>query len=382
LLEEKRTDMTLPIFHSNNVPHSQSDYLSELWRKIEKNERRNQKAEIKVNQLFSEYKDKLTPYDKKLDHLHCAWVKHLMSFLTSKKLKTNIRNRLMQAIEQELIDLLDRPFINDRDKVEALCEEYETYHNKVFQKEKQQALNAACREFENGMKEMFGADIDLPHKKIREILASGDPFAIEAFISALWASFVKHNNDSFSPRAQNEDDWDDFEFDYFESEDDDALNIKEMFRGTQLNKMYKRIASVIHPDKESDPLKKEEKHRLMQKLAVAKRENDVMTLVRMLTEYVPDSEHLLDETTLVRMEHLLEMKLLDLNRAHRDIFSQQGVKSQVWRQFSAPSKKKTQAKMEKYLEMIDDSIVSLEKRIRKVNSINQLKKYLGSLTFY
>ncbi len=374
--------MTLPIFHSNNVPHSQSDYLSELWRKIEKNERRNQKAELKVNQLFSEYKDKLTPYDKKLDHLHCAWVKHLMSFLTSKKLKTNIRNRLMQAIEQELIDLLDRPFINDRDKVEALCEEYETYHNKVFQKEKQQALNAACREFENGMKEMFGADIDLPHKKIREILASGDPFAIEAFISALWASFVKHNNDSFSPRAQNEDDWDDFEFDYFESEDDDALNIKEMFRGTQLNKMYKRIASVIHPDKESDPLKKEEKHRLMQKLAVAKRENDVMTLVRMLTEYVPDSEHLLDETTLVRMEHLLEMKLLDLNRAHRDIFSQQGVKSQVWRQFSAPSKKKTQAKMEKYLEMIDDSIVSLEKRIRKVNSINQLKKYLGSLTFY
>ncbi|MEZ8042288.1 hypothetical protein ACED25_22260, partial [Vibrio sp. 1F263] len=382
LLEEKRTDMTLPIFHSNNVPHSQSDYLSELWRKIEKNERRNQKAELKVNQLFSEYKDKLTPYDKKLDHLHCAWVKHLMSFLTSKKLKTNIRNRLMQAIEQELIDLLDRPFINDRDKVEALCEEYETYHNKVFQKEKQQALNAACREFENGMKEMFGADIDLPHKKIREILASGDPFAIEAFISALWASFVKHNNDSFSPRAQNEDDWDDFEFDYFESEDDDALNIKEMFRGTQLNKMYKRIASVIHPDKESDPLKKEDKHRLMQKLAVAKRENDVMTLVRMLTEYVPDSEHLLDETTLVRMEHLLEMKLLDLNRAHRDIFSQQGVKSQVWRQFSAPSKKKTQAKMEKYLEMIDDSIVSLEKRIRKVNSINQLKKYLGSLTFY
>ncbi|MFA0662028.1 hypothetical protein AB4619_23245 [Vibrio splendidus] len=374
--------MTLPIFHSNNVPHSQSDYLSELWRKIEKNERRNQKAELKVNQLFSEYKDKLTPYDKKLDHLHCAWVKHLMSFLTSKKLKTNIRNRLMQAIEQELIDLLDRPFINDRDKVEALCEEYETYHNKVFQKEKQQALNAACREFENGMKEMFGADIDLPHKKIREILASGDPFAIEAFISALWASFVKHNNDSFSPRAENEDDWDDFEFDYFESEDDDALNIKEMFRGTQLNKMYKRIASVIHPDKESDPLKKEDKHRLMQKLAVAKRENDVMTLVRMLTEYVPDSEHLLDETTLVRMEHLLEMKLLDLNRAHRDIFSQQGVKSQVWRQFSAPSKKKTQAKMEKYLEMIDDSIVSLEKRIRKVNSINQLKKYLGSLTFY
>ncbi|MGF1841488.1 hypothetical protein L4D10_23815, partial [Vibrio atlanticus] len=191
-------DMTLPIFHSNNVPHSQSDYLSELWRKIEKNERRNQKAELKVDQLFSEYENKLAPYDKKLDHLRYVWVKHLMSFLTSKKLKTNIRNRLMQALEQELMDLLERPFFNDKDKVEALCEEYEAYHDKVFKKEKQQALNAACREFENGMKEMFGAEIDLPHKEIREILASGDPFAIEALISTLGASFVEHNNDTFS----------------------------------------------------------------------------------------------------------------------------------------------------------------------------------------
>ncbi|MDL5029479.1 hypothetical protein QR676_19755 [Vibrio sp. TMPB1044] len=375
-------DMTLPIFHSNNVTHSQSDYLSELWRKIEKNERRNQKAELKVDQLFSEYENKLAPYDKKLDHLRYVWVKHLMSFLTSKKLKTNIRNRLMQALEQELMDLLERPFFNDKDKVEALCEEYEAYHDKVFKKEKQQALNAACREFENGMKEMFGAEIDLPHKEIREILASGDPFAIEALISTLGASFVEHNNDTFSPRDQTEDEWDDFEFDYFESEDDNALNLKEMFRGTQLNKMYKRIASVIHPDKESDPSKKEEKHRLMQILAVAKRENDVMTLVRMLTEYVPDSDYLLDEATLMRMSHLLEMKLRDLNQAHRDIFNQQGFKSQVWRQFSAPSKKKTQAKMEKYIKMIDDSIVSLEKRTRKINNINQLNKYLRSLAFY
>ena len=123
------------------------------------------------------------------------------------------------------------------------------------------------------------------------------------------------------------------------------------------------------------------KDRLMQILAVAKRENDVMTLVRMLTEYVPDSDYLLDEATLMRMGHLLEMKLRDLNQAHRDIFNQQGFKSQVWRQFSAPSKK-TQAKMEKYIKMIDDSIVSLEKRTRKINNINQLNKYLRSLAFY
>lgn len=374
--------MTLPIFHSNNGSHSPSDHLSELWKKIEKYERRNQKAELKVEQLFSEYEQKLAPYDKKLDHLQCVWVNHLMSFLSSRKLKTNLRYRLMQTIERELLDSLDRPFLNDRDKIEAVYKEYEAYHDKVFKKEKQQALNAACRELKNDMKEVFGADIDLPHKEIREILASENPFAIDALIRTLWNSYADRNNDSFSPQDQIEDEWDDFEFDYVENEADESLNIKERFRSTQLNKMYKRIASVIHPDKEPDPSKKEEKHRLMQTLAVAKRENDVMTLVRMLTDYVPNSDHLLDEATLMRMGHLLEMKLRDLNQTHRDIFNQQGLKSHVWRQFSASSKKQTQAKMEKYIEMIDNSIVLMEKRTRKINSINQLKKYLSSFAFY
>ena len=42
-----------------------------------------------------------------------------------KKLKTNLHSRLMKTIEQELLDALDRPFLNDIDKVEAVCEEWD-----------------------------------------------------------------------------------------------------------------------------------------------------------------------------------------------------------------------------------------------------------------
>lgn len=379
--------MTLPIFHSNNGTHSPSERLSELWKKIEKYERRNQKAELKVDQLFSEYEQKLAPYDKKLDHLQCVWVKHLMSFLTSKKLKTNLQSRLMQTIEQELLDALDRPFLNDRDKVEAVCEEYEAYQDKVFKKEKLQALNDASlndtyRELENGLKDTFGADIELPEKEIRTILASEDPIAIDALIRTLWNSYAARNHNSLPPRDQIEDEWNDFEFDYIENEAYESLNIKEKFQGAQLSKMYKRIASVIHPDKEPDQSKKEEKHRLMQTLALAKQEQDVMTLVRMLIDYVPNSEHLFDDATLIKMGHLLEIKLRDLDQTHCDIFNQQGLKSHVWRRFSAPSKKQTQAKMEKYIEMIDNTMELMKKRTRKIKGINQLNKYLRTVTFH
>ncbi|MCW8349092.1 hypothetical protein MD535_24175 [Vibrio sp. ZSDZ65] len=374
------TEITVPTFSSNSGSDIQANYVSELWKKIEKNELRNEKAERKVDLLFSEYNNVLAPYDKKLGNARCAWVKHLLSFLTAKELKKDTQNRLMQVIEHELSDFYQLPFFYDMDEVHSLSTEYDAYHDKVFRKEKQKALDAACSEFENAMKDMFGEDIDLPHTKIRETLASGNRFDLESLMDSISASFFEHHAEATSEWEQSEDEWHDFEFDYFDSEEDDALNIKEMFRGTQLNKMYKRIASVIHPDKETDPLKKEEKHRLMQTLAAAKRDNDVMTLVRMFTKYVPDAECFLDETTLLRMEHLLEMRIRELNRLHRDIFNNQGFKSIVWKEFSATSKKKTQAKMQEHITMVENSITTLQKRIRKLDSLKQLNKYLKSLS--
>lgn len=375
------TEISVPVFHSKSGSDKQADYLSELWGKIEKYEFRNEKAELKVDQLFAEYEKELAPYDKRFGNARCAWVKHLISFLASKDLKIVTHKRLMQVIEHELNELHKFHYLFDMTEIEALCEEYDAYHDKVFKKEKQQALDSACGEFENIMKDMFGDDIELPHQEIRDTLKSGNPFEIESLIEQIKNTYFEHNGEDFSEWAQEDDEWSDFEFNYFHGEDDDALNVKEMFRGTQLKKMYKRIANVIHPDKETDPLKKEEKHRLMQELAVAKRDNDVMTLVRMFTKYVPDTDFLLDDMTLLRMEHLLEMRIRELNRVHRDFFNRQGFKSMVWKQFSSTSKKKIKAKMQNHISTTESLIALLEKRIEKVNSIKHLNAYLKKLSF-
>ena len=308
-------------------------------------------------------------------------VRHLISFLTIKDLKKDTQSLLMQTIEHELSGIFEVPVLYDMDEVHTLAEEYDAYHDRVFRKEKQKALDSVCSEFESAMKGMFGDDIDLPHKEIRETLASGNRADLESLIDSIGEPFFEQHAESPQGWAQDESEWHDFEFDYFDSDEEDALKIKEMFRGTQLNKMYKRIASVIHPDKEVDPLKKEEKHQLMQSLAVAKRDNDVITLVRMFTQYVPDADCLLDETTLLRMEHLLEMKLRHLNRTHRDIFNGQGFKSMVWKEFSATSKKKTREKMQEHIAIAENSIATLQKRIEKINSLKQLNKYLKSTSF-
>ncbi|WP_336845099.1 hypothetical protein [Providencia rettgeri] len=43
---------------------------------------------------------------------------------------------------------------------------------------------------------------------------------------------------------QEDPDWQGFSFDYSENEDEEALKIKEIFKGAQLSKMYKRVANV------------------------------------------------------------------------------------------------------------------------------------------
>lgn len=248
---------------TETTPHP----LAELWAKIDKYERRNQKAEQKVERLFVEYEGSVFPSEQKLGHTQCRWVKQLLTFLARKELNIETRRQLMQAIEDELNELFEYASFYQLTEFEALWEEYAVYHDKVFKKEKQRALDQACQEFEHLMKTSFGADIDLPHKHIRETLKSGDPFEIELLIGTLRDSFLAKYPDHIM--AQEEPDWHDFSFDYSENEDDEALKIKEIVKGTQLNKMYKRVANIIHPDKERDPLKKAEKHHLMQTLAEA-----------------------------------------------------------------------------------------------------------------
>lgn len=348
--------------------------LDRLWNKIDKYERRNQKAEQKIESLFVEYEKFVFPHEKKLGQTQCAWVKQLMTFLERKELNIETRKQLMQTIEHELIELQEYSSFYHLTEFEALCDEYAVYYDKMFKKEKQRELDRACQEFEQLMKASFGHDIDLPHKQIRETLKSGGPFEIESLIASIQAAFLAKNPDRLA--EQDDPDWHDFSFDYSERDDDAALKTTEMFKGAQLNKMYKRVANVLHPDKERDPLKKAEKHHLMQTLAKAKHDNDVVTLIRLFSTYVPDAHYALDENAQQQITHLFEMRIRALNREHRDLFHHQGMKSQIWKQFSASSQKRMQEKIRTHIAEVERITTLINKRIEKMTTVKQLNHYL------
>lgn len=97
----------------------------------------------------------------------------------------------------------------------------------------------------------------------------------------------------------------------------------------------------------------------MQTLVKAKRDNDVITLIRLFSTYVPDAQYVLDENSQRQITHLFEMKTRELNRDHRDLFHHQGMKSQIWKQFSASSQKNTQQKIHSHINEIGRGLLQI-----------------------
>ena len=91
----------------------------------------------------------------------------------------------------------------------------------------------------------------------------------------------------------------------------------EEARKRTLSVIYKQLAKVLHPDLESDPVKREQKHHLMQELTTAYKKGDLHTLLRLeLSCYhreEDDLDRLTDEKLKVYIE-LLHQQVADLRR--------------------------------------------------------------------
>jgi len=343
-----------------------------LWNKIEKAEIRNKKAEDKVNALYEQYESILLPHDKELANTHCNLIEQLISFVPSEKLSKNQRDLLCAEIEDNFEEVHQKPSIYDSERISKLLETFDKLNIKFFPEERKEFVEDEYEKMMSYFRIFAGNNLELPDDEIKEAIVSGDMSKLESLLK-------KVQDDLLKKRHEEKEDWDDHEFNYYEREEDETSKVKEVFKASQLNKMYKKIANVIHPDKELDLSKIEEKKVLMQQLTEAKNNSDVFTLIKMYQTHVPDGEYFLDDDALKHIEHLFQMNIYKLNQEHRDIFNSQGMKSNVWKVFSTTSKKKTLDKLNSASEMVKKETRALEQQISNVDTLPKIKKRLKTV---
>ena len=300
---------------------------------------------------------------------HCNFIEQLISFIPSEKLSKKQRDLLCCQIEENFMEADTKSSIYDSERISKLRKTFEDLNIKFFPEERKKIIEDKYEHMMSHFKMFAGDDVELPDDEIKDAMLSGDMSKLESLLKKIQDELLKK-------RHKENEDWDDHEFNYYEKEEDESTKVKEIFKASQLNKMYKKIANVIHPDKEQDPSKVEEKKELMQQLTEAKDNNDVFTLIKMYQTHVPDGEYFLDDDAIKHVEHLLHMNIYKLNQEHKDMFNSQGMKSNVWKAFSSTSKKKTLDKLNDGIDMVKEATRDMEQKFADIDTLSKIKTRL------
>ena len=234
--------------------------------------------------------------------------------------------------------------------------------------------------FRDMLEDMLGVDIDFEHEKLVEMMRN--PQNIEQYLKDIAQSHQEKHADNEGDDPIDEDELDDdfFEraFNHFKQEESAPSidDIKMLFKSSDLNKLYKKMASRLHPDKESDESLKKEKHELMQQLSKAKRDGDVFTLLQMSQQWLPDFELDLSPSALKAMIRVLETKVNDLNFQHKRIGSDSSIESMVWNRFSARSKKQQQINIQEHIDSLVDCQADIQECIDTLTTVKSVNAYL------
>jgi hypothetical protein len=366
-----------------------NNQLQALWQQIEKHQKRNAAFKKKVADNYQLFKQQVLPDEQTQVQFIGARVEHLTSFLTRKSLSNAERRELAKWITQEMDYLEHHPF-KPQGMFERLNETVMAQLNILQQQALDKISDADVKQLRADLNEEFAGQLNLSDRELKEILI--DPSRIYPHLDALDA-FTEDGDDDFCSEDQanafdqddfDEEDFDDAFFDDFyrqyqqHHEQDAALHqarqnqLDRLFKGSQLNKMYKRLASKLHPDKELDPQTKHDKHQQMQALAEARQHKDGFTILQLYLQHFDDDPSF-DQDTLNSLLPLLEEKLHTLNIEYQELQNNDRIETLVWHKFKARSKKQIQQNMQDHCVELQTESQEMDAFIRSCSTVKNIK---------
>jgi len=368
-------------FSAENENNKPTSALSALWIKIEKHQKRNANFTKKRTKLFEQFKQEAQPSEQKLADAITAQVEHLIHFLSKKSLTDKQRNELLEWVSSDIDYLATHPFSEGID-VADLREKINIELTLLAETLDQTVDEESIAELANMLDEMFDGEMQFDREELIELIKN--PALIQEHVQRFHEKMHEEAAADDEYNAEfNEDFFEDFDYqnysDFSERENKHELGILEkLFKGSQLNKMYKRLASKLHPDKESDATKKAIKHDLMQQLASARENKDVFTLLTLYHEHIDDDSFNFDAETLTAIEALLSKKVSELNTELRELKSADTPEAIVWEHFNGRSNKITTENIAIHTDRIEDEVVSINQFIVSTTTLKALKTELNS----
>ena len=365
-------------FLNGTPPHStdnpEQKLLIDLWAKIEKKQKRNQSFSVKKEMLFNQFKTTVLPIEQQHGQQVFELVEFLVPFVARKSLSHVQREELIEWIEGELCYLRTHPFLGDIDH-EALQKKLNDTVTTFMQSQNLEIDKQQIEQVRMDIERMFDGNMHLTDKEIIALIR--DHSLLNEYTQHMHEQLDEQDttadNDftqTFGHQTENDD------FQQHISQDVRQKDLNKLFKGGQLNKIYKRLASVLHPDKEQDPTKKEQKNIIMQQLSEARKNKDAYTLLQLYQVHINDGEFSFDTDTLKLIQTLLREKLHRLDEELHTEKSNNDMSTLVWHKFSQRSKKLTEQNFKQHIAELKEEYQQQNVLIQDNHTVAKMKKIL------
>jgi hypothetical protein len=350
-------------------------YFHRQWQAIEKLQAKLAKQEQEGADIYQRFVSDIEPLEREQCGLIFQLCQRLAGF-TARKSFTQWQREMLHGWIEELMGYLEsNPFRGELD-LESLYMAVQA--GSVSQLDEEQ-LEASCDFITDMLQEAFGEspdDIEL----LREMVRNPEKLRDYMQAQAQKMGGDEQEWDDDAPDCGDDPFANDEAFarwqDHHDMADpDEVARVEQLLDSSSLKQLYRKLAMTLHPDREQDPVKREEKTRLMGELSHAWETRDMFTLLHLAHTHLPEADNLLSEENLVAINPALWQKKRELEICFYR--GQEGVKGAILHKFKQRSKKKTDLAFEEHQHYLQRDIKQLHGQLATITSLQTLKPYLA-----
>ncbi|AMG03237.1 MULTISPECIES: J domain-containing protein [Gammaproteobacteria] len=345
-------------------------YFHRQWQAIEKLQAKLAKQEQEGADIYQRFVSNIEPLEREQCALTFQLCQRLGSFTARKSFTQWQRDMLHDWIDELMGYLESNPFRGELD-LESL---YMAVQSGSVSQFDDAQLDVSCEFITDMLQEAFGEspdDIELLREMVR------NPEKLRDYMQA---QAQKLGGDEHGRADEAPDFASDAAFELWQARHgmahpDEVARVEQLLDNSSLKQLYRKLTMTLHPDREQDLVKREEKTHLMGELSQAWELRDMFTLLHLAHTHLPEADNLLSEENLAAINPALWQKKRELEICFYR--GPEGVQGAILHKFKQRSKKQTELAFEEHQHYLQRDIKQLHGQLATITTLATLKPYLA-----
>ncbi len=352
--------------------------LQREWQRIVNLKKKNERLEQELAEFEQECMDALREDEQQMVDAIVQQSRHLAQFLSRKSLAQWHKIELLEWIQENLVQIASSPFCGNDQHAEITR----------FIQDLQESLGLDAPEPESGPENRSNGpehEQNKQQKDQREQSATADMFEdlFADFEQETQEEWKEDNGDGRFEDSEDPEFWEHI-FEDFRREEEEAdqvrrdqtRSLQQLLKKSSINTLFRRLARLLHPDREQDESLKAQRHEQMSQLIQAREHNDLFTLFDLYQEHTGefpleslsgDSDQVLD---------LLKAHTQELREQQETLIYADPLRGLFYDRFYDKKPKMRERKLQRYCAELREIIDNERQLTRSIRSIATLKPYL------